>query len=243
MSARQFRGMRCVYCWERLSTTADHIFSRQFFLVRNRANIPQVPACQKCNNEKSKLENDLTAILPFGGLHADAHENLVEFVPKRLAKNLRLHRELYAGRGRVWRMESGVARPAMTIPVEPEKIRALFSMSARALAWYHWHEYLLPDQDSEALQLTRFGSEFFTRIFSMNAANRVQNDLGNGTVNYSGVQAVDTPQLTLWRIRLYGGIAFSGDPKAPEEVTNEIGAITGPKKLVALLLGRANNET
>src|SRR3989304_4598934 len=105
MSARQFRGMRCVYCRDQPGTTADHIFSRQLFLIRNRAYIPQVPACQKCNNEKSKLENDLTAILPFGGLHADAHENLVELVPKRLAKNLRLHRELYAGRSRVGGLE------------------------------------------------------------------------------------------------------------------------------------------
>ena len=243
MSARQFRGKLCVYCRAKPAATADHIFFRQLFLERNRGNLPQVPACQKCNNEKSKLEHYLTAVLPFGGQHPDAHEALVDLVPGRLAKNLRLHRELYAGRGRIWHVEDGVCRPAMTIPVEPEKIAELFSLIARALAWYHLRQYLLNDHESEALQLTSFGSAFFDRLFSMNAANRVHNDLGNRTVSYSGVQAVDTPQLTLWRIKLYGGIAFSGDPAAPNEVTTEIGAITGPRRLVAMLSGKVKNET
>lgn len=77
----------------------------------------------------------------------------------------------------------------------------------------------------------------------MKAANQVHSDLGNQTVIYSGVQAVDTPQLTLWRIQLYGGIAFSGDPDVPDEVTTEIGAITGPKDLVALLAGKVKKKT
>ena len=53
-------------------------------------------------------------------------------------------------------------------------------------------------------------------------------NLGNRTVSYRGVQAVDTPQVTLWRFQLYGGIAFSGDPAAPNAVSTEVGAITGP---------------
>lgn len=243
MSARRFRDKLCVYCCDRPATTADHIFSREFFVLGTRGNLPQAPACQKCNNDKSKLEHYLTAVLPFGASHPDAHENLVKLVPGRLAKNLRLHRELYAGRGRIWHMENDLFRVAMTLPIDPAKICALFSHIARALVWHHWGEYLLPDHDSEALLLTRFGSQFFTRLFTMNAANRVLQDLGNRTVSYNGVQAVDTPQLTLWRLQLYGGISLSGDPAAPELVTTEIGAITGPKRLVAMLAGRAKNET
>jgi len=243
MSAKRFRGKLCVYCCDRPATTADHIFAREFFVLGTRGNLPQVPACQECNNDKSKLEHYLTAVLPFGGCHADAHENLVNLVPGRLAKNLRLHRELSAGSGRIWRMESGLFRETMTLPIEPKKICALFSHAARALVWHHWGAYLLRDQESEALLLTNFGKEFFARLFTMNAADRVKHDLGNRTISYSGVQAVDTPQLTIWRIQLYGGMAFSGDPAAPEEVATEIGAITGPKRLVAMLAARAKNET
>ena len=242
MSARRFRGKLCVYCCERPATTADHIFAREFFVLGARGNLPQIPACQKCNNDKSKLEHYLTGVLPFGGRHADAHENLVSLVPGRLAKNLRLHRELYAGRGRIWHMENGLFQETRTLPIEPEKICALFSLAARALVWHHWGTYLLRDHNSDALLLTRFGRDFFGRLFTMNAAKRVQQDLGNRTVSYWGVQAVDTPQLTLWRIQFYGGMAFSGDPAAPDVVATEIGAITGPRKLVAMLAGRAKNE-
>lgn len=242
MSSKRFRGKLCVYCCERPATTADHIFAREFFLPSTRDNLPQVPACEPCNNEKSKLEHYLTAVLPFGGRHADAHENLVNLVPGRLAKNLRLNRELHAGRGRIWYFEHGLFQQTMTLPIEPNKVSGFFSYAARALAWHHWKTYLLPEHKSEALLLSHFGRDYFGRIFTMNAANRVQQDLGNRAVSYGGVQAVDTPQLTLWRIQLYGGIAFSGDPAAPNVVATEIGAITGPRRLVAMLAGRAQNE-
>lgn len=86
--------------------------------------------------------------------------------------------------------------------------------------------------------LSRIGREFFARLFNMNSANRVQQDLGKATVCYSGVQAVDTPQLTLWRIQFYGGMVLSGDPQAPNAVSTEIAVITGPKRIVSLLTER-----
>ena len=52
--------------------------------------------------------------------------------------------------------------------------------------------------------------QYFDRLFAMNAKDRVRRDLGNGAVSYQGVQAVDTPQLTLWRFTFYGGLLFSG---------------------------------
>jgi hypothetical protein len=243
MSSKQFRGKLCVYCCKRPAVTGDHIFARELFVKTARANLPQVPTCDACNNDKSKLEHYLTAVLPFGGRHPDAHENLTNLVPGRLAKNLRLSRELYAGRRNVWRLEEAIIRPTMTIPIEPERVCALFAYAARALAYYHWGVYLLPGQDSQAMLLSSLGRATFARLFTMNAAKRVQDGLGNGTVIYSGVQAVDTPQLTLWRLRLYGGLSLSGDPRAPAEVVNEIGAVTGPRKLIAMLSGRVQSET
>ena len=239
MSARRFRGMVCVYCSERPAYTGDHVFARSFFLVRGRANLPQVPTCEPCNLRKADLERYLSAVLPFGGVHADAHTNLVELVPRRLTNNLRLARELDAGRRPIWVWDPAAVYVGMTIPVDPEQVVALFAMVGRALAWLHWQAYLTPEHDADALMLTPFGQQYFDRLFGMNARNRVQRDLANGAVSYRGVQAVDTPQLTLWRVTFYGGMLFSGDPAAPEETTREIAAITGPRRLVAMLCQRA----
>lgn len=239
MSSKRFKGKLCVYCSLRPSVTGDHVVAREFFLPQARINLPQVPVCNQCNNEKSKLEHYLTALLPFGGRHAHAHDNLTSLVPGRLVKNQRLARELNAGRGRIWHMENQIFQPTMTVPIDPMRTCELFAQIGRGLAWYHWQTYLQTGHISEAIFLSNVGSEFFARLFTMNAANRVQQDLGKATVSYSGVQAKDTPQLTLWRIRFYGGMVLSGDPKAPNARSTEIAVVTGPKRIVSLLTERS----
>src|SRR5690242_13724910 len=112
--SKKFRGKTCTYCVERTATQPDHIFAREFFLPRRRHGLPKVPACQTCNNDKSKLEHYLTSILPFGGRHADATATFSDLVPGRLAKNAALQRQLSAAQGRVWAQFSGLFVPAMT---------------------------------------------------------------------------------------------------------------------------------
>lgn len=42
-------------------------------------------------------------------------------------------------------------------------------------------------------------------------ARRVVGNLGKSTVEYVGVQAEEPPQLTLWTVRMYGGLVLSDD--------------------------------
>lgn len=86
-----YKNKRCVYCSKAKAETADHVVAREFFMPSLRANIPKVPSCTSCNNNKSVLEHYLTALLPFGGRHRAAHENLVSMVPRRLMRNKKLH--------------------------------------------------------------------------------------------------------------------------------------------------------
>ena len=131
----------------------------------------------------------------------------------------------------------------MTVPVDPEQIVALFAMIGRALAWLHWRTYLGPEHAAEAMMLTPFGQQYFDRLFGMNARDRVHSDLANGAASYAGVQGTDNPQITLWRINFYGGMLFSGDPAAPDHVTREIAAVTGPRRIVDMLCLRAVGGT
>jgi hypothetical protein len=97
LMSKRFERLRSAYCSTRDSVTGDHIFAREFFLPAARAGLPQAPACDVCHNNRSKLKHYLTAVLPFGGRHSAAAQNLASMVPKRLSKNARLHRELGAG--------------------------------------------------------------------------------------------------------------------------------------------------
>ena len=99
--SKRYKDKTCAYC-AGVSETADHIFAREFVPVSYRSQIPQVPACKRCNKEKSELEHYLTAVLLFGGRHADAATNLQIDGPRRLAKNQKLRRELGEGSERIW---------------------------------------------------------------------------------------------------------------------------------------------
>src|SRR3954454_11522216 len=103
--SKKFKGKPCAYCAKRKAETDDHVFAREFFLVEDRQNRPKVPACSQCNNEKSKLEHYLTAVLPFGGRHEQAVANLQRGVPGRLAKNQKLHRVLQESVEAAWMRE------------------------------------------------------------------------------------------------------------------------------------------
>ena len=89
--SKKLKDKLCAYCGINLSTSADHVFSRSLFCDPEIVNIPQVPACFDCNNEKSRLEHILSTILPFGGRHESVKKHLSNGkVGKRLSKNIPL---------------------------------------------------------------------------------------------------------------------------------------------------------
>jgi hypothetical protein len=55
--------------------------------------------------------------------------------------------------------------------------------------------------------------------------------LGDGTIQYEGVQGFDCPQLSVWKIMIYGGVKFGGDPDAPTEQPSLVWGLTGRNEL------------
>lgn len=214
MGSKKYKGKICAYCGpEGISSTGDHIFARGFFLDSRRDNIPQVPSCDSCNNLKSELEHYLTALLPFGGQHSDSSENLATMVPKRLNKNGRLHRKLYDLRSSGWsRTEQGLLVRSMTLPIDFNKLEKLMEYILRGLAYKHMGVILNKDDNVKALALTDEGEQFFNnRLFGVRVKNRIKKSWGRGTIVYEGVQGVDDPKVTAWKIAMYGGIQLSED--------------------------------
>ena len=197
-----------------------------------RANLPQVPACSLCNAQKSALEHYLTSVLPFGGRHKAALPNLKNMVPKRLTKNVKLHRTLRDNWGRVWAKEGGVHLRFSTLPLDPTKLQQLFALIVRGLVCFHFGTYLRQEDEVQVLALARAGETYFDKLFSLDVAARVNDDLGHGTFCYEGAQAVDCPQITVWRFQIYGGINF-GDSQNPGEISRRLGALSGPLPMQA----------
>jgi hypothetical protein len=228
---KRYKGKTCVYCAAvGASETGDHVLAREFVPVPYRSQIPQVPACRRCNKEKSDLEHYTTAVLLFGGRHADAADNLQKNGPRRLAKNRRLHRALARGSERIWAREpSGLVARALTVPIDGERVEKLVGFITRGLAWHHWNVVLGPDCFVDVLSLTARGETFFKRYRAMRARDRARGDIGNGALVYEGAQGTDNPQVSIWVLSLYGGATMAG--VAGMDLTSKFGVMTGPQTI------------
>jgi hypothetical protein len=209
----KFAGETCVYCAKRPATAADHIFAPGFFAAARRGNLPQVPACDECGEEKAELEHDLAAVFASGGGHAEAQ------------KNGRSPRELSAA---VTRSESA---PQAVVAIKPEKLNTLFKMIAKALVWRHWH--ILPDRKTPVWGglLDAKGEEIFDRLLEGNARSRVEEDLDVGTVSYIGARG-EHPSTSVWIFTIDGGLRLGGNRKAPQELVSKVGVLIASQSIM-----------
>lgn len=236
--SKKFLGKLCAYCHIRESTRqGDHIFARKFFLERDRQDLPKVPACDQCNNEKSLIEHYLAGVLPFGGLHDVSEENLVTLVPARLEKNRKLKSELQVGMNyRNVIDHNGREDLRLVIPFDGERYAKLFEFIAKGLSLYHWGTYINENSITYATSLSACGVQNFRRFFSLNTPNRIENSIANNTFSYAGVQAVDNDQMSFWFFESYNGLTGAEVIDDKEYYTSTVGAFTGPPEKMNKLL-------
>lgn len=237
-----YKGVPCIYCQEREAGTADHVIARGFFPEDKRGDLPKVPACSECNNAKSKLEHALTAIMPFGAQHADAAKALKRVEPK-LAKNRKLHGWLAAGVSYVWRsINGGPWHPEMSVPIDHRDIERLCEFMVKGLAHHHWKVALGPDHFVRASFFNEAGRQRFEPLFA-GAGAKVQQDFGDGVFAYEGVQSKDCPELTLWKMSIYGA-EVGGDKRQPGQRSSMVYGVSVPSswpasEMLMKMLGQA----
>ena len=220
---KKFKGKACAYCGTGDAGTADHVFAREFFLLEDRNNLPKVPACPRCNREKSKLEHYATAVLPLAGRHPAAIQNCLENAPRRLQKNEPLRSELDRGRGQRWGTSpAGLIVPETTLPVDPKLLTGLYSYIAAGLSWYHWEVHVLPN--NLAVQFLTSESDRCLRstLIPRPDCIPVERNLGNGTVIYNGFRlSSNFLGVAVWFISIYG--VHFGNENASVGVCRKVG--------------------
>lgn len=232
LMSKKFKEKTCVYCAENISEGADHVFAREFFLEKHRENLPKVPSCNPCNNSKSRLETYLLGILPFGAQHKDATTHLKEKVPRRLKKNQKLRRSILKGQQTKWvRNDKGLIVQAKSLPFEPDKLVALAKFFVKGLMWHHWGALISPHPDMEVMILTKVGEEVFQNQFlGLNVNASVDENLGDGTVAYQGLQCIDNHSCAVWRFKIFEGIEVSRNVGTHTKSNCIIGVILLPGK-------------
>ena len=81
MASKRNRGQqKCSYCGIQTSTaTSDHVLARKLVAEQFRGNLPQVPSCQACNNEKSSVEERVSYYWMLGQTSQREVEALKKF--------------------------------------------------------------------------------------------------------------------------------------------------------------------
>lgn len=224
-----YKGKTCVYCGvPKISNTGDHVLAKQFVLERHRGNMPKVPACKACNEEKSRLEHHLTAVMPFAARHADAVENLATMVPKRLSKNLPLRRSIeHTMRPRWLPDPSGLFVKRGTVLVDANALSKWGEMVVKGLVWYHWKVVTGTHHAVEVMHLHENGAAFLRRSFAMTGERIGETIIGGGALSHEAQGVSDGLPTSVWRLTIYGGIEVAGEN--PRARTTETYVVITPK--------------
>ncbi len=216
MASKRFKGKTCAYCGEvGASMTGDHVFARQFFLVKYRANLPEVPACDRCNSDKSRLESYLLQIMPLGANHADAQEASRTLMPKRAAHpaNKVLRDIIEHPHETVWLTDQdGKRQERIPVYVDANMLHDWCGLVARGLAFHHWG-VATPDYQVEAIPLAaEVEHDILAFASRLKGGEYVERSVGNGAFAYRGFRCADGEPASMWMIYLYGSMPIGGDP-------------------------------
>ncbi len=198
------------------------------FQLRHRNNIPKVPACKKCNNEKSKIEHYLLSVLPFGGTHNDAKEMLTIDALKRLKKNQKLFTSLRSEWGYCYiPQESKVLEKRMHVNFDPNMLHTFIGFVSLGLTFHHWGLYLPRDHEIKAFTPSPSGMRFIERLFGFRAAHTTNETLGNNTVRYKGACSGNQEFLSVWAVQLLGGMTVATKNQAHVFKNSYVAVISG----------------
>lgn len=231
--SKKYKNKLCVYCRRRRSATADHVFPRELFHIEQRNKIPKVPSCEKCNNEKSRLEHYLTAVLPFGATHSDAKRALSVDAAKRLNNNHKLYRILknnfsYANIP----LKNGCFQKRLGVTLDYEVLHEWIGFVGRGLMWYHWGRRLPLKFSFEVFTPSSHGIEYLSNLFQMSSPLRVNVQLGDDVVKYKGIMIDIDEGLSIWAVQLLGGMTVSNENLDFVFENSFVAMITGSKKII-----------
>jgi hypothetical protein len=238
--SKKYKNKTCAYCGvEGLSDTADHVLARELVAKSLRHEIPIVPACKTCNQKKSILEHYAAAVLPFGGRHPDSSNRLSDDVPKRLKRNIKLHRELLNRMTRVWVKENGIHSRTLAIPLDGARIESLVELIVRGLMFHHWGVALDNNVTVDVLTLVPAGEVLFNKMKNWRSNQFASGNIGNGALIYEGRQGIDNQSISVWEVMLYGGAKMG---QGNQFTATKFGVMTGPKAVFERAALRAGSS-
>lgn len=186
------------------------MIARSFFPEDSRADLPQVPACERCNNAKSALEHYLATVLPLAGRDQAAFQITENTLERKLANNAALQDELNRG-FELYASEGLQGQYGTTLRSAALGDYAKFV--ALGLLRHHFGYRVEGVREVRGAALAHSRASAIDGLFS-----RVESEVrpvvarfADGALGYRGFAAKANQGSSFWQIRLYGGLHLGAD--------------------------------
>jgi hypothetical protein len=232
--SKKYKDKICVYCSAR-SECADHVVAREFFPETHRDGLPKVPACLACNQAKSDLERELTALLHFGSLHEAATTTLSKDGRRRLGRNPALRTRLQDGQRRITAIIEAEPTSVLALPFDGTQFVNLCTFIVRGLVWHQWHHVVPAAYVVEIIPVTDRGVDFFDHLLQMSPQLRGRKSFAKGAFEYAYTRNPQDPAFSVWRLQFYGSLNLAGVDQHGRALPVHMCALTGPAEVKELV--------
>jgi hypothetical protein len=133
-------------------------------------------------------------------------------VPKRLARNAALHREITATLKPAWvPAPSGILIRQSAVAIDAEKLERWTTMVVKGLIWHHWKVIAGDEYAIECLLLTDQEARRFAQLFGTKGERIERTTIGGGALSYVAVGVSGHLPISTWQWSVYGGLELAGD--------------------------------
>jgi hypothetical protein len=221
MAKKEKRRMgRCAYCGEQRGITRDHVVPRALFGRPSPPNLITVPACDACNNTKSRNDaylRDLVTCDIYGNQHPVAHQIFQQSVLSAARQNYSV---LARAARAAARLEPLYTRGGLylgthvSVPLEEERTTSIFMTLVRGLYYDHRKQVLPQHYDFEIRRYDPWDFDQFWR--------QIQHMSWNGprcigdVFGCAYLHAAEDPFTTYWLLWFYDRVFFSVAATNPE---------------------------
>jgi hypothetical protein len=230
--SKRFKNKTCGYCGG-VSATGDHVLGRGFVLVEHRHGLPEIPACQECNGQKSRFESHLMQLLPLGGNMADPSRYTHGLMAPRAANPVnKLLREVLDSPHEVaiLRDQHGNKHERIPVLIDAVVLEQWYVWMARGLAFHHWGIVVGKDFSTEVVALAAANENALLDFARSVGSNLIEAEIGGGVLAYRGVRFPNDPNASAWVLSLYGGMPIGGDPEISTACAKSWGVFIEPQR-------------
>ncbi len=204
--------VNCAYCGLKLATTMDHVIPQCLFLPPLPEVMVTVPACDDCNNSKSKNDDYLRDFL-VTDVYCSEHPVAKNLAAGKVARSAQKNRSRLARAAKTGAKWAPVYTPAglylghaYSVPLEGERINEIFRTIVRGL--YYWmgqgKERLPDDYVTEIRRVNDFNVREVVRGFQTVKAHGPYS-LSN-VFTFMATRTVEYPAVTAWLLGFYDGV-------------------------------------